>query len=216
MSARWFMLSDSPPDRDVEWTQAGVEGAGRFVQRIWALYAGLPEAAKTAAPDSDDTSLSLRRVSHKSVAAIDRAVSDFRFNSAVASIHEWVGAIREAGKAKTRPLGAEREALSMLARCLVLFMPHLAEACWEQIGETGFVSTARWPEIDPALLKDDTITLPIQVNGKKRGEIKVSPEISKVDAERLALENPQVSGFIADKAVKKVIVVPGRIVNIVI
>ncbi|MBU4568956.1 MAG: leucine--tRNA ligase, partial [Alphaproteobacteria bacterium] len=212
--ARWFVLSDSPPERDVEWTQAGVEGAGRFAQRIWSLADSLP-AAPYPAPGEDAASLELRRVSHRAVLNVDKAIDEFRFNSAIAAIHEWVNALKKAEQAEGLT-GARAEALSMLARCVTPFMPHLAESVWERIGGEGFVSAAAWPEADPALTTDDSVTLAVQVNGKRRGEITVAKDLGNDAVEAAARALPEVEAFIAGKDVKKTIVVPGRIVNIVV
>jgi leucyl-tRNA synthetase len=212
--ARWFVLSDSPPERDVEWTQSGVEGAGRFAQRIWSLADTLPEGPYPA-PGDDAASLDLRRVSHRAAQAVDKAIEEFRFNSAIATIHEWVNALKKAEQANGL-VGARAEALSMLARCVTPFMPHLAESVWERIGGNGFVSAAPWPEADPALTTDDSVTLAVQVNGKRRGEITVAKDLANDQVEAIARALPEVEVFIAGKDVKKTIVVPGRIVNIVV
>ncbi|MEQ9505591.1 MAG: leucine--tRNA ligase [Hyphomonas sp.] len=212
--ARWFMLSDSPPERDVEWTQSGVEGAGRFAQRVWSLADSLSDAPYPA-PGEDAASLDLRRVSHRAAKAIDKAIEDFRFNSAIASIYEWVNALKKAEQSDGL-LGARAEAISMLARCLTPFMPHLAESVWERIGGKGLVSAAAWPEAEAALITDDTITLAVQVNGKRRGEISVAKDLGNDAVEAAAKALPEVEAFIAGKDVKKTIVVPGRIVNIVV
>ncbi len=208
--ARLFVLSDSPPERDVEWTQAGVDGSARFVQRIWAIFDALPDTCipKTATGQSD-----LRKTSHRAVAAIDEAIAEFRFNSAIASFHEWVTVLR---KAETSASLEDRgEACALLAICLTPFMPHLAESCWARIGGEGLVSAAAWPTPDPDLLTDDEILLPVQVNGKKRGDIAVAADADQDSVQAAALASPAISAFLADKTVKKVIVVPGRIVNIV-
>jgi leucyl-tRNA synthetase len=214
-TARWFVLSDSPPERDVEWTQSGAEGAARFVQRIWSIFDALPDS-KAPAPGTDEASMALRKASHKAVAAIDRAINEFRFNSAVASIHEWVTALKKAEADTGSVTGARFEGASMLARCLTPFMPHLAESCWERLGEFGFVSAAAWPMPDPALLEDDSVTMAVQVNGKRRGEITVSKALTKDAVEAAAFAEPDVATFLDGKVVKKTIVVPGRIVNIVV
>ncbi|MEL7040062.1 MAG: leucine--tRNA ligase [Pseudomonadota bacterium] len=215
-TARWFVLSDSPPERDVEWTQSGAEGAGRFVQRVWSVFHALSEATATA-PDSDTgEATTLRRASHKAVHAIDKAIEEFRFNSAIASIHEWVSVLKKAEQGGDTLLAVRLEAASMLARCLVPFMPHLAEECWALIEGDGLCSAAAWPDIDETLLVEDSVTLPIQVNGKRRAEIAVSKTAGKDDIEATALAEPSLQSFIADKTIKKVIVVPGRIVNIVV
>lgn len=211
--ARWFVLSDSPPERDVEWTQAGVEGAARFVQRVWSVYDELPEAA---ADSADAGALALRKTSHRAAHAINEAIEGFRFNSAVATIHEWVSALKKVDTGNSDYAFAYREAASMLARCLTPFMPHLAESCWQQVGMDGFVSAAPWPEPEKSLLEDDSVTMPIQVNGKRRAEITVPKDMPKDEVEALARAEPGLQNFIADKQIMKTIVVPGRIVNIVV
>ncbi|KCZ47120.1 MULTISPECIES: leucine--tRNA ligase [unclassified Hyphomonas] len=212
--ARWFVLSDSPPERDVEWTQAGVEGAGRFAQRLWSVFDALGDLEK-ADPADDTASVTVRKASHKAVVAIDKAIEEFRFNSAVASIHEWVSALKKAESAG-EAIGARFEGASMLARCLTPFMPHLAESCWERIGGEGFVSAAPWPIADKTLTEDDAVTMAVQVNGKRRGEITVPKGESNEAVEAVAHALPEVVSFIEGKTVKKTIVVPGRIVNIVV
>ena len=211
--ARFFTLSDSPPERDVEWTQAGVEGAARFQQRLWGLFDGL---AISEGADDGDAAAHYRKTSHRAVAAIDKAIEEFRFNSAIATLYEWVNALKKAETDGLTAPEAQRESLSMLARCLTPFMPHLAEACWAQLGETGFVSASTWPEADPALLEDDTVTLPVQVNGKRRGEITIAKAADAADVEAAAKADTAVAPHLDGKTVKKVIVVPGRIVNIVV
>jgi leucyl-tRNA synthetase len=212
--ARWFVLSDSPPERDVEWTQAGVEGAARFAQRIWALAEALP-AAPFPAPEADDAAIEIRRTSHKAAAAVDKAITEFRFNSAIATVHEWVNALKKAELAGGN-VGARAEGVSMLARCVTPFMPHLAESVWERIGGKGLVSAAAWPVSDPALTAEDSVTLAVQVNGKRRGEITVAKGLANDAVEAAAKALPDVAPFLEGKDVKKTIVVPGRIVNIVV
>ena len=211
-TARWFVLSDSPPDRDVEWTQSGAEGAFRFVQRIWSVFDDIDETDNSAATGASD----LRRASHRAAVAIDKAIVEFRFNAAIAVFHEWVTGIRRAQTDGSEAGSAIREAASYLAICLTPFMPHLAEACWERLGHTDLVSVAPWPVSDPNLLEDDTLILPVQVNGKRRSEITVSKTAQKADIEAAALADPATIAFVGDQAIKKVIVVPGRIVNIVV
>ena len=213
--ARWFVLSDSPPERDVEWTQSGAEGAARFVQRVWSFVDALPEQSPFPAPGGDEASTALRKASHKAVASIDKAIEEFRFNSAIATVHEWVNTLKKA-ESDPATLGARAEGADMLARCLVPFMPHLAETCWERLGKPGLVSQASWPEVDASLVVDDTVTLAVQVNGKRRAEITVAKDMAAGDVESAAKALPEVASFIEGKSVKKTIVVPGRIVNIVV
>ena len=214
--ARWFVLSDSPPERDVEWTQAGAEGAARFVQRVWAVFNNLSKAPRDGKPSDDKTAMTLRRVSHKATAAIDKAIEEFRFNSAVATIHEWVGALKKAENGGEDMLYARFEGAYMLARCLTPFMPHLAESCWQAIDGPGLVSVAKWPDVEADLLKENEIVMPVQVNGKKRAELRIAPDTPKDQIEALALEQDAVKAQMEGKSVKKIIVVPGRIVNIVV
>ena len=213
--ARWFVLSDSPPERDVEWTQSGAEGAARFVQRVWSFVDALPEQGPFPAPAQDEASTALRKASHKAVVSIDKAIDEFRFNSAIATVHEWVNTLKKT-ESDPATLGARAEGADMLARCLVPFMPHLAEACWERMGKSGLVSQAAWPEVDASLVVDDTVTLAVQVNGKRRAEISVPKDMATGDVEAAAKALPEVASFIEGKSVKKTIVVPGRIVNIVV
>ncbi|MCL4129508.1 UNVERIFIED_CONTAM: hypothetical protein GTU68_016426 [Idotea baltica] len=214
--ARWFVLSDSPPERDVEWTQSGVEGAGRFAQRVWSVFNALPDAANISQKPKSDAETDLRRASHKCAAAIDKAIEEFRFNSAVATIHEWTSALKKAESGSDELIWARFEGASMLARCLTPFMPHLAEECWSLIKGDGLVSAADWPIPDATLLEDNSVTMPIQVNGKRRAEIKVPKNMAKDDIETLALAVPELASFIDGKEIRKTIVVPGRIVNIVV
>ncbi len=209
--ARFFTLSDSPPERDVEWTQSGVEGAARFAQRVWALFDAMPrdEATKSLTEPT-----ALRKFSHKAVMAIDKAVAEFRFNSAIATLYEWVGMLKRAED--NAEIGDRHDSLDKFARCLVLFMPHLAEECWARIAGKGLVAAAPWPEVDPSLLVDETATLPIQVNGKRRSQLDIAADADAADVEAAALADPDVAPFLDGKTVKKVIVVPGRIVNIVV
>lgn len=214
--ARWFMLSDSPPERDVEWTQSGVEGAGRFAQRIWGVFNTLQGASAPADPFGSADEKALRKVSHKAVDAIDKAIEEFRFNSAVATMHEWTSALKKAEQSGDEMLYARKEGAKMLAICLTPFMPHLAEECWSLIGGKGLVSTTDWPQIDAALTVDEEISMPVQVNGKKRGQITVAKTLDKSEIEEIAMNDGSVLPHIEGKTVKKVIVVPGRIVNIVV
>lgn len=215
-TARWFVLSDSPPERDVEWTQSGAEGAGRFVQRVWSVFNALSDAPRNNQKNDIDAAIALRRSMHKAAHAVDKAIEEFRFNSAIATIHEWVSTLKKAEQGGDELLQARSEGAAMLARCLVPFMPHLAEECWSMISGDGLCSAAAWPEADTSLLVEDTITMPIQVNGKRRAEITVSKSASKDDIEATALAEPSLQTFVEGKPIKKVIVVPGRIVNIVV
>lgn len=223
-TARWFVLSDSPPDRDVIWSEAGVEGAHRFVQRLWRLFTEtapkLAPAGANATPGSDDLSLDIRKATHRAVAGVSDDIERLAFNKAIARVHELVNQLSASfGKVEAGNGGATaaaREALSMLSRIVAPMMPHLAEALWELIGEAGLVASAPWPEVDASLLADDTVTLPIQINGKKRGDLTVSVEAGKAEIEKAVLALDFVSAALAGQAPKRLVVVPGRIVNVVV
>ena len=210
--ARWFVLSDSPPERDVEWTEAGVIGAWRFANKVWALVSETPKLdPMSVAKTAKDDALELRRFAHKAMAKITAGIESFRFNTSVAQIYELTNALKKY-KANDE---AKAECLGILIRAIAPFMPHLSEECWAHLGGEGLCYHAPWPEVDESLLVEDTVTLPLQVNGKRRGEISVPADISKEEAEKLALADPAVIRTIDGLTVRKVIVVPGRIINIV-
>ncbi len=217
---RWFVLSDSPPDREVEWSAAGVEGAWRFTQRVWSLVDAHGQAAPAqgeAPPPGADQgeALALRQIAHRTIGAVSDGIENFRFNTSVARCYELINAIakqREAADAAS--VWARGEALRLLVQLIAPWTPHLAEECWQALGQTGFVSAAPWPKADPALTADNVVTLPIQVNGKRRGEIQAprgAPE-----AEVRALAEAAAAGFTAGQTIRKIIVVQDRIVNIVV
>ncbi|MEO1014541.1 MAG: leucine--tRNA ligase [Pseudomonadota bacterium] len=218
-AARWFMLSDSPPERDVEWTDAGVAGAWKLINRIWETVEGAAGGLKDGDPDPstspDDATLSLRRATHAAIDGVTSDIEGFRFNKAIARLYEFLNLLRKSDGAD---IAAQLEALSALTRLIAPFTPHLAEECWALLTEEGrgLVCDAPWPVADPALLKQDLITLPVQVNGKRRSEITAAIDLDPKEIETLALDEPDVKKFVDGKSIKKVIVVPGRIVNIVV
>jgi leucyl-tRNA synthetase len=206
-AARLCVLSDSPPERDVQWTAAGVEGAWRLVQRVWAEFDAEPPA--TAPDPARETEL--RRATHKTIKAVTDAIEGWRFNSAIARLHEFVGVVRghpEAGAAR-------REALSALARLIAPYAPHLAEECWQRLGETGLAAAAPWPTYDPALAQDEERVLPVQINGKRRGEIRAGAGASEAEVEKIVLDDPEIARRLEGLSIRRVIVVKDRIVNIV-
>ncbi len=211
---RWFMLSDTPPERDIEWTDAGAEGCWRFVQRVHRLATeaqGLPPPG--TAPSADDApSKTLRQASHKAIAAVTEHLAALRFNSAVAQLYMLANAIGDGAAANG---AARREALEALVLLSAPMMPHLAETCWQALGHDRLVVETPWPKHDPALLESDSLTIAVQVNGKRRGEVVVPRDADNKSVEAAALALDGVVRALEGKAPKKVIVVPGRIVNIV-
>ena len=211
---RWFMLSDTPPERDIEWTDAGAEGCWRFVQRIWRLVSeaeGLPAPGTQAAP-GDDISKSLRQAAHKAIAAVTEDLGALRFNRAVAQLYMLSNAIADAPQADA---ATRREALETVVLLAAPMMPHLAEEGWRALGHDRLVAETPWPKHDPTLLKTDTVTIAIQVNGKRRGEVTVARDADNKTVEQAALAEEGVKRTLAGVTPKKIIVVPGRIVNIV-
>ena len=210
--ARWFVLSDSPPDRDVEWTEAGVIGAWRFANKVWAIIEATEGADPlTIAENASGDTLALKRKAHQALDKITAGIEAFRFNTSVAQIYELTNALQ---KYKDND-DAKLEALGILIRVIAPFMPHLAEECWSKLGGEGLAYHAPWPEVDKAMLVEDTVTLPIQVNGKRRSEMSVPKDMPKDEVEALALTDEAVKRTIDGQTIRKVIVVPGRIVNIV-
>jgi leucyl-tRNA synthetase len=217
--ARLFVLSDSPPERDVEWSESGVEGSWRFVQKVWAAFDALPAGAPgplSVAGGAQGAALDLRRAGHKAIAAITAAIDGYRFNSAIAYIHELVGHIRRAEDVEAPDmLGARAEVLGILARVMQPFTPHLSDEAWGRLGGEGFCAQAPWPVADATLLTQNTVLMPVQVNGKKRGELTIAKGLPRDEIEALALACPEAEPFLRGQNVAKVIVVPDRIINIV-
>jgi len=211
---RWFMLSDTPPERDIEWTDAGAEGCWRFVNRIHRLCteAGNLPPAGTAPAAPDEASRALRAASHKAIAAVTDHLEHLRFNSAVAQLYTLANTIGAADKADP---SVRREALETLVLLCAPMMPHLAEECWKALGHAELAAETPWPRHDPALTASDTVTMPVQVNGKRRGEIVIAKGAGNATVEAAALQDEGVIRALEGKAPKKVIVVPNRIVNIV-
>jgi leucyl-tRNA synthetase len=233
--ARWFMLSDSPPERDVEWTEKGVQGAFRFVQRLWRLVNEAAEIAKSAPVARPATfgepATALRKAAHGALAKVSAEVEKLHFNVCVAHIYEFANALQASFvAAKTDQLTAVRtdapvtpdfawavhEAAEILVQLFHPMMPHLAEECWAVLGHKTLVSSQAWPKVEADLLVEDTVTLPVQVNGKKRAEVTVARNARNEDIEAAVLALEEVKRALGDKAPKKVIVVPGRIVNVVV
>jgi leucyl-tRNA synthetase len=216
-TARWFMLSDSPPERDVQWTEAGVEGASRFQQRVWRLAGDVAAMQEQSADTVPQSATALRKLVHRTVHGVGQDIEGLGFNRAVARIYELTNALakaRDAGDPGTET--ALREGVERLILLINPMMPHLAESCWAVFGKDGLVADAPWPEVDPALLVDDEVTLPVQINGKRRAEITVPKGLPSAEVEARVLALDEVVRALDGKAPKKIVVVPDRIVNIVV
>jgi leucyl-tRNA synthetase len=221
-TARWFMLSDTPPERDIEWTSSGVEAAYRFLQRMWRL---VNEAAEMAAAESVPAELGvgateLRRATHKSAAAVTRAIGKLRFNVAIAHIYELANALSAGLNAAGKKPGSDmrfalREAAEILTRIAAPMVPHLAEECWLALGNRSLLAEQLWPIPDPGLLAEDTVIIAVQVNGKRRDELRIARDAAKEDIEAAALKLDNVVRAVGGRQIKKVVIVPQRIVNVV-
>jgi len=225
-TARWFMLSDSPPERDVIWTEEGAQGAWRFVQRLWRLVIEAAEIAGNASPDRPAQftpgALAVRKAAHAALARVGEDIEKLRLNRCVAHIYEFANALQASFTAVASNGGvtpdyarAVREAGDILVQLFHPMMPHLAEECWAALGHDNLVAEAPWPEVEAALLVEETVTLPVQVNGKKRADVTVAREAQSADIESAVLALEAVQRALDGKRPKKVIVVPHRIVNVV-
>ncbi len=207
-TARWFVMSDSPPERDVEWTASGAEAAFKHLNRVWRIA---DDIARSGAPANAAEDTALARASARAVDEVTKGIEGFAFNKAIAKLYEFTNTLQrsQAGAA------AKRDAMRVLAQLMQPMTPHLAEEVWSMLGGTGLVTQTAWPKADPALLVDDTVTLPIQINGKRRAEITVPKDLPAAEVEKIALADDAVIKFLAGQPVKKIIVVPGRIINVV-
>ncbi len=225
-TVRWFVLSDSPPERDVEWTESGVEGAGRFVQKVWRLINELSPtllSQESQKPEAfSEKAETLRTLSHKTLEQVTKAIEELRFNSAIAFLHEFTGKISSTFHKETNTISDDmdwtlREAAEMLSKMIAPFMPHLGEECWQALGHKDrILALEPWPILEKDLLRVKTVTIAVQVNGKKRDVLTVAPESDRQTLEEMALLLDNVKRTIDGKEIKKVIVIPGKIVNIVV
>jgi len=223
-TARWFMLSDSPPERDVIWTEEGAQGVWRFLQKLWRLIADAAEvvaAADRARPgEFGAPALALRKAAHRALARVSEDIERLRFNVCVAHIHEFVNAFQTSlAEVTTKPMADYRwavgEAASILARLIQPMMPHLAEECWAVLGHQSLVATEPWPTVEPDLLREDSVTLPVQINGKKRADVTVAPDAKNAEIEAAVLALDAVKRALEGRPPKRVVIVPLRIVNVV-
>ena len=207
-TARWFVLSDSPPERDVEWTASGAEATSKHLARVYRIVFDIAEMAEGKGEGDDE----LLRAMHKTIDEVTKGVESFGFNAAIAKLYAFTNTLHKSNAGGT----AKKAAAAALAQLMSPMTPHLSEEMWAILGGKGLVTAAKWPLADPAMLIDDTVTLPIQVNGKRRGEIVVPKDLLKEEVEKLVLADQAVIRALDGAAPKKIIVVPGRIVNLVI
>jgi leucyl-tRNA synthetase len=207
-TARWFVLSDSPPERDVEWTASGAEAAAKHLARVHRIVSEIAAADDSTAKDDE----ALLRTMHKAIHEVSQGLESFGFNASIAKLYGFTSALQ-----KSKAGGAAKKAAAKtLVQLMSPMTPHLSEELWNMLGETGLVTQAAWPVADEKMLVEDSVTMPIQINGKRRAEISVPADMSKEDVEKLVLEHEAVVKALDGAQPKKLIVVPGRIVNVVI
>ncbi len=207
-TARWFVLSDSPPERDVEWTASGAEAAHKHLARVWRIASEIAESTDAATAQDDD----LRRALHRTIQDVTLGLESFGFNAAIAKLYAFTSVLAKSGAGSD----AKREAALVLAQLMAPMTPHLAEEVWSLLGGEGFATAAPWPVAEERWLVEDSVTLPIQINGKRRSEISVPKEMPKSEIEALVLADDAVIRALDGGNPKKLIVVPGRIVNVVV
>jgi leucyl-tRNA synthetase len=217
-TARLFSLFAAPPEKDLDWSDQGVEGMSRFLHRLWRLVHGLaprlplPETPASVGGSAD---AELRRLTHETIARVTEDIrTELQFNTAIARVMELVNGIASRAESASGPV--LREAVDTTLRLLAPFVPHIAHELWEVAGHRGPLDAERWPEADPTATVRDTIELPVQVNGKVRGRITVPADATENDVVAAALAEPQVQAHVAGKAIRKQVVVPGRLVSLVV
>jgi len=225
-TARWFMLSDSPPDRGVIWSEDGVQGAFRYVQQLWRLVGSLANVAAPAGTPiegiTEPQAVEIRRYTHSHCAAVGDHIERLRFNTAIAEIRKLSNALAKSiGDIENPEISAQcrlayREAADALVLMFAPMMPHLAEECWDRLGHSSAVAYADWPVVDPVLAKAESVTMPVQINGKRRAELVIGRDTDVKTVETEALQLDDVQRALEGRPVKKIIVVPNRIVNVVV
>ncbi|MCK5041789.1 MAG: leucine--tRNA ligase, partial [Sphingomonadales bacterium] len=216
-TVRWFVLSDSPPARDLLWTDSGLEGAWRFTQKLWrTLDESLSqiEGVSTTSKSYSQSAKALRKQAHKTIVGVASDIEEFHINKAIARVHELSNAL--SGKIEGEGASeAKKEAIEILVQIINPMMPHIAEEMWEKLGHKTMLAQTLWPKAEPSLLEDDTITIAIQINGKVKDQISVKKDTDKETLEKLAFEQEKIQGYLEGKEIRKVIAIPNRIINIV-
>lgn len=217
-TARLFMLSDSPPERDLEWTEAGIEGAWRYVQRLYRISQQVAALGDLSAPEKPEAgALTLKRLTHKTIDWITKDLEQFHFNKSVARLRELTNQIEKSlTSSDVREQALCREAIETALQLVAPMMPHLAESCWAVLGHTTLIAATPWPVADKHYLADDTVTIAVQVNGKLRATLELVVNTPKEEVEKTALSEKKVLAAMDGKQPKKVIVVPNKIVNVVV
>jgi leucyl-tRNA synthetase len=219
-TARLFMLSDSPPERDLEWTEAGIDGAWRYLNRLWRLFdEPLARLAPPGAPTParlSPAATELKRAIHQTIDGVGQELERFHFNKAVALIRELSNRVEAFDAADPAAPALLREALETLALLLGPIVPHLAEELWQRFGHTALLADTAWPQADPAWLEQDRVTIAVQVNGRLRATISLPRGSDRATTEAAALAESNVRRGIEGRPLRRVVVVPDKVVNVVV
>jgi len=220
-TARLFMLSDSPPERDFEWTEAGIEGSWRYLNKLWRLVTSHSPDLKTVNASEvpltfTEKALEIRKLTHKTIAHVTQDIERFHYNRYVARLREFSNTLEDFTPSEVSERWALHEAFHMLVLLISPAIPHLAETLWAELGHAPFILNQPWPKADPALVKEESITLAIQINGKMRGTLEISPQQGEDEIKALVLALPSIKTQIQGKTLKKFIYIPGRVANVVL
>ena len=207
-TVRWFVLSDSPPERDVEWTSSGADAAFKFLGRIFSICDKIAQMPTSIETDCDEE---LMQEMHKTIRDVTLGIESFGFNTAIAKLYSFTNTLSKSKASKA----AQKEAIVTLAQLMSPMTPHLAEEIWQRQGCAGLIVNANWPVVDESKLIENKITLPVQVNGKRRAEITIAKSLETYEIEKLALAEEAVVKALEGATPKKIVIVPGRIVNVV-
>ncbi len=207
-TARWYIISDSPPDRDVDWSTSGVEAASRHLQRVLRMAREAADSSEGGSPEAD---LELKSAAHRTIAEVSQGIDGFAFNKSVARLYELANAVSRSRASAD----AKREAMRIMALLMAPVTPHLAEEIWKMLGGAGLAVEQAWPEPESDLLEDDSVVMPIQINGKRRSEIRIGRGTPKEEIERTVMDDAAVRRALNGAAPKKIVIVTERIVNVV-
>ena len=215
-TARWFMLSDSPPERDLEWTDSGIAGSWRFVNKLWRLVAENANDEKVSEPETFEKELrAVRQQVHQTIDGVTKDLEGFHFNRSVARIYELVNTLFDLKGTEAAERWVRREGLEVMVRLIGPMMPHLAEELWQQLGNETPLFETPWPQPDETLMVQETVTIAVQIKGKLKATIEVAHDVDQEAAETAALAEPAVAAALEGKTVNRIIYVPGKIINVV-
>ena len=215
-TARWFMLSDSPPERDLEWTDSGIAGSWRFVNKLWRLVAENANDEKVSEPETFEKELrAVRQQVHQTIDGVTKDLEGFHFNRSVARIYELVNTLFDLKGTEAAERWVRREGLEVMVRLIGPMMPHLAEELWQQLGNETPLFETPWPQPDETLMVQETVTIAVQIKGKLKATIEVAHDVDQEAAEAAALAEPAVAAALVGKTVNRIIYVPGKIINVV-